>query len=194
MAIKIKNVSKSFGPKVVIDNLSLSIEEGQGVVLMGPSGCGKTTLAHLVLGILSPDQGSIEGLSGRSIAAVFQEDRLCEQLSAIKNIQLLFKKEKPTAEIMSQFAEVGLSKESAIKPVCELSGGQKRRVAILRAMIANRDFICMDEPFKGLDKETKLNTMHYVKNHIAGKMVLLITHDEDEAEFFGSHTIHYLGQ
>lgn len=194
MAIKIKNVSKSFGPKVVIDNLSLSIEEGQGVVLMGPSGCGKTTLAHLVLGILSPDQGSIEGLSGRSIAAVFQEDRLCEQLSAIKNIQLLFKKEKPTAEIMSQFAEVGLSKESAIKPVCELSGGQKRRVAILRAMIANRDFICMDEPFKGLDKETKLNTMHYVKNHIAGKMVLLITHDEDEAEFFGSHTIYYLGQ
>lgn len=186
MGIKIKNISKSFGPKVVIDNLSLEIEEGKVTVLMGPSGGGKTTLAHIILGILKPDQGTVEGLLGKSIAAVFQEDRLCEQLTAVKNVQLVLRKEKPVTEIINEFTQVGLTGESIAKPVNQLSGGQKRRVAILRAIMADRDFICLDEPFKGMDKETKANTMEYVKTHITGKTVLLITHDEEEA-ILGSH-------
>jgi NitT/TauT family transport system ATP-binding protein len=193
MSIRIKNVSKSFGSNLVIKDFSLDIEEGQTLVLMGPSGCGKTTLAHLILGMLKPDKGSIEGISGKSIAAVFQEDRLLEHLTAIKNIQILFKKETAEAEILKHFTELGLDIDSARKPASKLSGGQKRRVAILRAMIANKDFICLDEPFKGMDKDTKLNTMKYVKKHITNKSALLITHDEQEAQFFGEDRIIYLG-
>lgn len=192
MTITVNNLSKSFGENKVIDNLSFNIDEGKITTLMGKSGCGKTTFGHLLLGILKPDAGTIEGLSDKSIAAVFQEDRLCEQLSAIGNIQLVLKKNKPTSEILKQFSEVGLSENTILKRVSHLSGGQKRRVSILRAIVADRDFICLDEPFKGLDKETKQSTMNYVKKHIVGKSVLFITHDELEAEFFGN--IHYFGQ
>jgi len=189
MDISIKNISKSFGSRTVIDNFSLDIKEGETVVLMGPSGGGKTTLAHIILGIIKPDKGTVEGLTGKSTAVVFQEDRLCEQLSAVKNIQMIFKKEKPLAEILEHAAQIGLDEESMKKPVVELSGGQKRRVAILRAMIAGRDFVCLDEPFKGLDRETRLNTMAYVKKQAAGRTVLLITHDEQEARFFGGRLV-----
>ena len=74
------------------------------------------------------------------------------------------------------------------KPVSQLSGGQKRRVTIVRAMMAESDFICLDEPFKGLDVETKEKVMEYVKRKVEGKTVLLITHDIAERHFFdGDH-------
>ena len=73
----------------------------------------------------------------------------------------------------------------ARKPVNQLSGGQRRRVALARAMAAESDFVCLDEPFKGLDKETKQKAMEYVKERGKGKTILLITHDMEEAEFFG---------
>ncbi|NLY70515.1 MAG: ABC transporter ATP-binding protein [Clostridiales bacterium] len=186
MTIKIRKLSKSYGNNLVLDSLSFDIEKGKVTTLMGKSGCGKTTLAHILLGILKPDQGTIEGISTKSIAAVFQEDRLCEHLSALANIQFVLRNQKKPSEIVEHFRQVDLDEDILSKPVKNLSGGQRRRIAILRAIIADRDFICLDEPFKGLDRATKQKTMEYVKKYVEGKTVLFITHDEQEANFFGN--------
>jgi NitT/TauT family transport system ATP-binding protein len=189
MEIRINDVSKSFGGKKVLDRFTAVLPDGQITVLTGQSGSGKTTLAYLLLGLNRPDFGSIDGLTGKRLAAVFQEDRLCEQLSGIGNVRLVIKKNTETADLLTQFAEVELTADDAKKAAGQLSGGQKRRIAILRAMLAESDFICMDEPFKGMDKETKEKTMAYVKKAVAGKTVLLITHDRSEADYFGGQRI-----
>lgn len=185
MNVVVDNLTKNYGEKKVLNGLSMTLGDGQVTSLMGASGSGKTTLAHILLGLIPPTYGNIEGLSGQRLAAVFQEDRLCEQLSTMGNIRLVLKKKIADGVILKHMREVGLEEESAYRPVSQLSGGQKRRVTILRAMMAESDFLCLDEPFKGLDRDTKEKTMDYVKKSIKGKTVLLITHDNQEAQFFG---------
>ncbi len=185
MTIAVKRITKIYDGRSVLDNLSMVLPEGKVTALMGKSGSGKTTLANLMLGLVKPDGGKIEGLAGKKLSAVFQEDRLCEHLSAVENVRLVISGRADRGEITKQLNALGIDRSHALKPVNQLSGGQKRRVAILRAMMAESDFICLDEPFKGLDKDTKENTMNYVKNAVNGKTVLLITHDKNEAEYFG---------
>ena len=156
---------------------------------MGASGCGKTTFAMMLLGLVKPDSGTIEGLENKRLSAVFQEDRLVEHLSAIANIILVLTKDVCDADIAKQLATVELEGELIRKSVSQLSGGEKRRVAIVRAVMAESDFVCLDEPFKGLDIETKEKVMEYVKKQVEGKTVLLITHDVGEKQFFGGDHI-----
>lgn len=185
MTVSVDGITKKYGGKNVLDNLNMTLPEGKVTALMGKSGSGKTTLANLMLGLVKPDGGKIEGLEGKKMSAVFQEDRLCEHLSAVENVRLVVSGRVGKEEIIKQLEALGVDRSHAVKPVNQLSGGQKRRVAILRAMMAESDFICLDEPFKGLDSDTKENTMSYVKNAVRGKTVLLITHDKNEAEYFG---------
>ncbi len=185
MDIRINELTKSYNGKKVLDQLTALLPNGEMTVLTGASGSGKTTLANILLGLEHQDAGTIEGINSTRLAAVFQEDRLCEQLSGLGNVRLVMKRKEETKELLAFFAEVGLTEDDAKKAVRELSGGQKRRIAILRAMLAESDFLCLDEPFQGMDKETKEKTMAYVKKAIAGKTVLLITHDSAEAEYFG---------
>ncbi|MGI6225117.1 MAG: ATP-binding cassette domain-containing protein [Peptococcales bacterium] len=189
MTIVVDKITKSYGEKIVLDNVSMKLRSGQVTSLMGQSGSGKTTLAHILLGLTKPNSGKIEGLTGKSLAAVFQENRLCEGLSLMGNIRLVLKNKIEDEKILKEMKEVGLEEETAYRPVSQLSGGQKRRVAILRAVMAESDFLILDEPFKGLDKETKEKTMTYVKKSIIGKTVLLITHDYQEAQFFGGEKL-----
>lgn len=182
--IRVKNLTKSFDGKKVIDDLSVVLKEGRTTTIMGTSGCGKTTFAMILLGLLHADSGSVRGLEGKRISAVFQEDRLIEHLSAIDNIKLVLKKDYDENEIVKQLAMVDLDGASLTKPSGQLSGGQKRRVAIVRAIMAESDFVCLDEPFKGLDVDTKQRVMEYVKRNIEGKTALLITHDMDERNYF----------
>lgn len=182
--ITVKNLNKHFDDKKVIDNFSVVLKEGRITTIMGTSGCGKTTFAMILLGLLAPDSGTVEGLEGKRISAVFQEDRLIEHLSAIENIKLVMGDDPDVDEIKRELAEVELEGALITKPTSQLSGGQRRRVAIVRAMMAESDFICLDEPFKGLDAETKQKVMSYVKRKVEGKTVLLITHDIEERQFF----------
>ena len=182
--ITVKNLNKHFDDKKVIDNFSVVLKEGRITTIMGTSGCGKTTFAMILLGLLAPDSGTVEGLEGKRISAVFQEDRLIEHLSAIENIKLVMGDVPDVDEIKRELAEVELEGALITKPTSQLSGGQRRRVAIVRAMMAESDFICLDEPFKGLDAETKQKVMSYVKRKVEGKTVLLITHDIEERQFF----------
>ena len=193
MDIRINELTKSYNGKKVLDKLTALLPDGEITVLTGASGSGKTTLANILLGLEHADAGKIEGIDSTRLSAVFQEDRLCEQLTGLGNIRLVMGQKAETKELLTVFAEVGLTEDDAKKPVRELSGGQKRRITILRAMLAESDFLCLDEPFQGMDKDTKEKTMAYVKKAIAGKTVLLITHDSREAEYFGGQGL-YLNQ
>ena len=147
MSIELRGVSKAFGEKQVLQNVSHLFPEGKLTCVMGPSGCGKTTLLSLLLGLVQPDAGEIRGMEGRKLSAIFQEDRLCENAGAVSNIRLVNPRlSKGEAEEMLR--EVGLG-DSLGQPVRTLSGGMKRRVAILRALAAEYDVLLADEPFKG---------------------------------------------
>ena len=103
---------------------------------MGKSGLGKTTLLRILMGLEKYDAGSIEGMENKKISAVFQEDRLCENLSAVTNVAIVCEKNVTLQEIRKELENIGLS-GSTEKPVKELSGGMKRRVAIIRSIMAD---------------------------------------------------------
>ncbi len=184
----LQNVKKSYQNKAVLEDITIEIPEGQTTCIMGASGCGKTTLARLLLGLEKPDGGEIEG-RGEKMSAVFQEDRLCETLSAEENVRLV-SPEGDEKEAMDLLFALGLEGHTD-KPVSALSGGMRRRVAIARALFAPFDFLALDEPFTGLDEDTKAEVLAVVKRRCAGKTVLLITHDEEEARAL-SHQIFFM--
>ncbi|NYI42718.1 ATP-binding cassette domain-containing protein [Demequina lutea] len=187
-------VTKRYGDLVVLDGLGLVLEPGRVTALTGPNGVGKTTVGRLLLGLETPDAGSVTGAQDLRRSAVFQEDRLCAHLDAIANVRLVLDRERRSgstarATAEDELARVGLEGEDASKPVRDLSGGQRRRVAIARAMAAPSDLVVLDEPFTGLDAETKPAVMAYVRERIAGRTAVLITHDPAEVEFFKARVV-----
>lgn len=188
MDIVIKNICKAYDDKKVLDNFSCIIKENCVTAIMGKSGCGKTTLASIIMGTESFDSGSITGLDGKKLSVVFQEDRLCENLSAVSNARLVCNTKVSRKEIVQTLKEIGLA-DSLNQPVRELSGGMKRRVAIVRALVADYDVIIFDEPFKGLDEKTKAIVIEFVKAKIKGKTMILITHERNDAQIFKAEII-----
>lgn len=188
MAIVIDNLTKSYGEKLALPPFSCTLEEGEIVCLLGQSGCGKTTLLRLLLGLEAPTGGTISGLPDR-VSAVFQEDRLCPAFSAVTNAALALGRQVPREEIVALLTQLGLS-DALTKPVRELSGGMQRRVAIARSLLSPADLYIMDEPFKGLDEDTKKQVMDTVLTCTKGKTLLLVTHDPEEASYLGGRVVH----
>lgn len=188
MDIKFTQVSKSFQDKPVLKDLNLTFPEGRMTCLMGPSGSGKTTIINCILGLGRPDSGEITGTEDKLVAAVFQEDRLIEHWDAIKNIKLVCDKTVTAEQVLDELKEVGLE-EALKKPVREYSGGMRRRVAIVRAMLAKSELIILDEPFQGLDDRIKEQVIDYIKRKTLGKTVILVTHDREDAERLGAEVI-----
>lgn len=178
--IVLEHISKQYGQKQVLDDINLKIPIGKVTAIMAPSGTGKTTLLRILMKLEVPDKGSILGMEQKKLSAVFQEDRLCNNLSVLSNIRLVSPK-TPLETILSALQQIGLT-GCEHQPVHELSGGMQRRVAILRALMADYDVLFLDEPFKGLDLNTKEIVMEYTKNQCVGKTILLITHDENDAQ------------
>ena len=177
--LKCINIDKQFGDNIVLKNFSHEFAEGKATAILGRSGGGKTTLLNILMGLLSPDGGEVVR-EGR-ISAIFQEDRLCENLTASANIRLVTGKRLSKAQIAEELAAVGLT-GCENKPVRELSGGMKRRTAMLRALLTEYDILFADEPFKGLDEDTRADVMRYFKEKTAGKTVVFVTHDSAESE------------
>lgn len=188
MDIKVNSIYKSFNEQQVLNNISMSFSKGLITCIMGASGIGKTTLAYIIMGLLSPDSGEIIGLAQKRISAVFQEDRLIEHWDAIKNIMLVSRNNIREEQVRQHLSDICLTEYEG-KSVKELSGGMRRRVAIVRAILSEYDVLIMDEPFKGLDKELKLQAINYVKNNTKGKTTIIITHDREEVAMLDARLI-----
>ena len=183
--IVLSNLSKAYDGKQVLDHLSLTLPEGKRTCIMGPSGCGKTTLLNILCGLQKADEGKIRNLPEK-IGVVFQENRLCEHFTALENVRMVAPDKTETAkDILSR---LGLANDLYQK-AASLSGGMKRRVAIARALCYDAPLVVMDEPFKGLDEETKETVMETVMDMTKGKTLLIITHDEQEAQRFADNIV-----
>jgi NitT/TauT family transport system ATP-binding protein len=182
MELNVKHIYLSFQGHKVLSDVNLSLHSGSVYCLMGPSGSGKTSFFKILLGLLEADSGLIEAPSGLKIAAVFQEDRLCEAFSAIDNLTMTVPGHskalgKKAREVLLNL----LPRDSLTRPVTTLSGGMKRRVAIGRALWAPSDIVVMDEPFTGLDCETKKSVIRYMKECTRDKLVIISTHQSEDA-------------
>ena len=194
MEIVINSLSKKYGEKEVIKNFSARIKDGSVLSVMAPSGGGKTTLLRILAGLETADKGYIEGLENKKVSMVFQEDRLCNDLNAITNIRIICGKKNngpkgiTDSRIYDELEKAGL-KGNEKYPVRELSGGMRRRIAIVRALMADYDILILDEPFAGLDWENKKRMADYIKEKSKGKTVILVTHDKAEAEIMGGEIL-----
>ena len=195
--IEIKNIVKTTGEKVILDDISLTIESGSFVVLIGPSGCGKTTtlkLLNKLIGEIYIDGKPISKEDPiklrRNIGYVIQNIGLFPHLTIKENIELIPKlKGDKSEEEISETTErlvkmVGLDPDEFLyKYPTELSGGQQQRIGVIRAIATDADIILMDEPFSALDPitRTQLQEWLYELQQELKKTIIFVTHDMDEA-------------
>ena len=155
---------------------NLSFTAGVGVTrILGRSGAGKTTLLRILLGLDQPDSGSLFGTNCRW-AAVFQEDRLLGHLDAEDNLRFALGSAYNAAAAKTLLGELGLA-DVGSKPICEYSGGMKRRLALARALLAPSDALILDEPFTGLDEENRSIALRCILHAAQTKPVLLASHE-----------------
>lgn len=199
--IRMDRVSRRFGRQVLaVDNMSLSISEGEFISFLGPSGCGKSTALKMIAGLLPVSAGTItitppKGKSEQDLAFVFQEPTLMPWATVFDNVFLplrLAGVNRADAEprVTQTLTEVGLSRFAGSYPR-ELSGGMKMRVSIARAMVTRPRILLMDEPFAALDEMTrsKLNNdvVRLAKDH--GLTVVFVTHSVFEAVYLSTRVI-----
>ena len=187
MDITLEHISKSYGTNTVLIDFSHRFPAGRLSCILGPSGCGKTTLLRLIAGLETADSGRIDGVEGRRISAVFQENRLFDELGAAKNVLLTARPGFTRTDAENLLAALGLPSER--KPLSAYSGGMQRRTAIARALAAEYDLLLLDEPLTGLDIETKQVVIDVILKHTAGKTCIWITHDEETAAALGSEIL-----
>lgn len=182
-SISVHNLSVSFGSLQVLNRINLEIPTGSAVGLMGSSGSGKTTLLHALMGLVKPVEGTISGIDQDSISVVFQENRLCEQLTVIRNVLLPLEdtpENKAKAQLLLE--SVGLFNDIWERRARELSGGMKRRVAIVRALLFPASVYLMDEPLKELDETNRDIAARCIRDCTIGKTLIFSTHDPDDIE------------
>lgn len=175
MDITLNNICKSYGGKQVLKDFSCIISVGSVCAVMAPSGAGKTTLLRLILGLEQPDSGTLSGIPERK-SALFQEDRLCPNLSIRRNIRMAAGKAADTEAVLTG---LGLS-ESGNLPASQLSGGMARRAALARALLYDGELLVLDEPFNGLDEETRIQAAQVIRTCRRGRTLLLVTHRKED--------------
>ena len=192
--LELKNIVKSFGTTKILDDISISIQNSEIVSILGASGSGKTTLLNLILGIYTPDSGSITfdgnditntAMQERGFNIVFQDYALFPNLNAYKNITYGLRNftDRSTKEEVDSLIELLDLKEHLDKKIDMLSGGQKQRVALARTMVMKPKILLLDEPLSALDG--------VIKESIKEKIVtiakdfklttIIVTHDPEEA-------------
>ncbi|MBQ7934878.1 MAG: ATP-binding cassette domain-containing protein [Clostridia bacterium] len=178
--ISLNNISFSYEKKNVLKDFSLTVPDTGRIALMGPSGCGKTTVLRLLMGLEKPASGSITN-APYPVAAVFQEDRLLSHKTVLENAALATGNTEKAATILEK---LGLGVNLHQYPA-ELSGGMRRRVAIARALCTPSRILVLDEPFNGLDDDTKHLTADLILKEWKGA-ILMVTHLKEEAELLGA--------
>ena len=174
--LKVTNVSKTFGDHNVFKDVSFEVSAGDIFVILGASGSGKTTLLNMIAGLDKVYTGEIDisGIKGM----MFQEDRLLEDMSPAENVMIA---DPQLSEEDAVNASRDLLPEDALyKPVKELSGGEKRRVAAVRAMEHKADIYLLDEPFTGLDVKACEDMVKYIDRKHGMAAVIITAHDEQD--------------
>ena len=181
--LTIEHLTKQFGEKTLFRDLCLTVEGP--AVLWAPSGWGKTTLLRILMGLDTPTAGRVQGVS--RAAAVFQEDRLCPQLTALQNVTLVLpgSEKQYKEQIGTDFQRLGMDAAALALPAARLSGGQKRRTALLRALWAPSDTLLLDEPFTGMDPDTLAAAAALLRTRCGTEPVLLATHDREAIRLLG---------
>ena len=181
--LTIEHLTKQFGEKTLFRDFCLTVDGP--AVLWAPSGWGKTTLLRILMGLDTPTAGRVRGV-GRA-AAVFQEDRLCPQLTALQNVTLVLpgSEKQYKEQIGADFQQLGMDTAALALPAARLSGGQKRRTALLRALWAPSDTLLLDEPFTGMDPDTLAAAAELLRTRCGTKPVLLATHDREAIRLLG---------
>ncbi len=184
--LEFSDVSKKYGSLTVLVDTSLVVKENEIVCLLGPSGSGKTTLFKIAGGLLTPDKGKVEIMSGIRTSYVFQEPRLLPWKTIGENLRLIQQNyldiqqaEKLRTKLLSL---VGLEDIKHSYPA-ELSGGMKQRIEIIKALSIHPGLLLMDEPFKSVDTRTRVNLRQMIlRLQKEWKFsIFLITHDPEEA-------------
>ena len=181
--MKLENITKRFGEKTVFENLTLEIKEGKFTSLTGASGCGKTTLLRIIAGLDNDYSGSVSGRLG-VISFAFQEHRLFEGATVIENTALSKDKRSVAEEILT---DMGIGEENFSLYPSSLSGGMARRVSIARSIVYDADLYLIDEPFSGLDADSKEKCAKSILERLKGKTVVISTHDTDFANQLDCH-------
>ena len=185
MSLEIKNLYKNFGDKVLFSDFSHNFSDRGIVLIKGNSGCGKTTLLKMISGLEKTDKGAII-LKG-TVSFLFQEDRLLPWLNAEENIACVLKgrnedKLKKARELIKKVGLYGNEKED----IQNLSGGMKRRLAFARSIALSSDILLLDEPFNGLDADSRQNISEIIKEYSLSHLVILVSHngaDTDLADY-----------
>ncbi|MDC9813051.1 ABC transporter ATP-binding protein [Rhizobium binxianense] len=199
--VSIDSVTMSFGAYVAVQDVNLSVSDGEFLAIVGPTGCGKSTILNAIAGLLKPASGivSIDGQPVRGIqndiGYLFQQDALLPWKTAIENVELgpMFKgvgAAERRERSMRWLAKVGLKGFEHRYPH-QLSGGQRKRVQMAQALITGPKVILMDEPFSALD----IHTRHLMQNELLRlwqeerRAVVMITHDLEEAIALGDRVV-----
>ena len=202
--VSLKNISKSFGKQVALDNVTMTVPDGSFVVLLGPTGAGKTTTLRLISGLDRPDSGQIliDGVdvaslspAQRDVAMVFQQYSLYPHLSVRDNLAFPLKSpvlRTPPDEITRKVDEVAAVLQISHKldnKATELSGGEMQRVSIGRALVRDPQIYLMDEPLSSLDAKLRSHLRIELKRIQAslGATLLYVTHDQIEAMTMATH-------
>jgi NitT/TauT family transport system ATP-binding protein len=199
-AIRIRNLTKSFGDLVAVDNVSLDIGQGEFFMIVGPSGCGKTTLLRILAGLEQATSGGIEidvpaARDRPENSMVFQGDSILPWMPVWQNAAYGLRMRKVPArtvkEVVSHYLDrTGLTRFAGYYPH-QLSGGMRQRVAIARAFANDPQILLMDEPFSALDAQNKLllqeELLRIWEEH--KKTVVFITHSVDEAVLLGDRVM-----
>ncbi len=191
MALRIKNLKKSFHGLTIFENFDIEINEKEINCILGPSGVGKTTLLNILSGIIDADKGQLSDLKEKTISYIFQEPRLLAWKTVYGNISFVLKNLYNRQEIENitnkYISIVGLKNFKDYYPD-KLSGGMKQRVSIARAFAYPSDILIMDEPFKSLDFKLKKSLIvSFVKLwEIDKRTVMFVTHDVEEAALLGN--------
>ena len=198
VSLEFRDVTLRFGQHTVLSHFNLSVPAGGHAVLMGASGSGKTSLLRMAAGLLPPTEGAVL-LDGHPVgtghpcpyrvAVQFQVPRLLPWLTAAENVNTVLSDSRKTLErARALLARVGLPGAADLYPGA-LSGGMAQRVSLCRALAFPSHLLLLDEPFRGLDGETRRQVMDFVRQATDGKTLLLITHEETEAHFFSKSPV-----
>ncbi|MCC5909367.1 MAG: ABC transporter ATP-binding protein [Clostridiaceae bacterium] len=188
LKLKLEGVYKSFEEVEVLQNFHLTVKDKEITCILGPSGCGKSTLLNIMAGIIKPDVGTLREHKKR-IGYVFQEDRLLPWKTAYENIQLVNKKAS-SSQLQSLIDMVGLTHFENKYPH-QLSGGMRQRCSIARAFNFQTEILLMDEPFKSLDYDLRMNMVEALIDiwHKWNNAVVFVTHEIDEAILLGNKIV-----